>query len=177
MIKKRYLIGIAILIILSLGLWVFYPYIVPPKLPTYEEKKVDPQIKKELGYVPGEVLIQLKPEAFDLSTNIGMRKFLNFLSDKSNELTPIIIDKLVAEGKLSKAEITDIREAELRGTLITFGRRFALPYGALLVIAFDNAAPEISEELSKDPLVEMATPNYAVDFSDLRGKPIPGTPN
>ena len=162
--KKGYkIISVVFIVVIALGLWVLYLYVMPPQLPTYEKKNVDSKILQELGYVPGEIIISIKRSEMDLSTNIGLRRFLSFLDEKSSELTPIIINQLNEKGKLLQAEITPEFEKKMKSSLITYGRSFSSTNGALLVLGINDAVLEIIDELKKEDFVEDVNPNFVIN--------------
>lgn len=150
---------LVVLAIVALALWQIFIYTVPPELPTYVERQYDGELVKELGYVPGQILIQLKEDEIDLSTNIGMRRFLKFLNKKSAELAPIMVTELKNSGKLLESDISEGQLNDLKDTLITYGDSSG-SNGALLSLAIDDAIWGVITELEKEGIVENVSPNY-----------------
>ena len=115
----------------------------------------------ELEYQPGDILISFKPGKLSFTTEAGVGEIEAFLQKKSEELTPIILEKLIENGKIDESMITDEIVEKLKKSLITYHRRFGSG-GGMVYITIYNAAGEISEELAKDENIEGATPNYTI---------------
>lgn len=115
-------------------------------------------------YVQNEIVIQFKESEINVHSKGGENEVVNFLKRKSDELTPLILEKLDNENKIDKSQILAGDISKLKESLVKLDHNFSSANGALLKISIDDAVTEIIEEMIKDPAVEMISPNYIIEF-------------
>lgn len=113
---------------------------------------------KELGYVPGQLIIK-QQGAFNVRSSEGLKKFKTFLVNESKKLTPVVLEKLVANGKLKQDNINTKLISQLEKYLITYDKYTGNGYEIYLVVAIDNAVTEVAEELAKEEEITQAHEN------------------
>jgi len=119
------------------------------------------EFAREFGYKSNELVIIMKE---DLRSIKWKEEFGSFLKEKSSEIAPIVIEKLIAAGKVGKQEFSDWEISRLKTNLLTYKQNYASAKGAVLLLGIDGAVLEIAEELRKDVNIEHVEPHYVATF-------------
>lgn len=154
--KKKEIISIVLSIIVLSALGLGIQQIISH---TYEKNdEARKELAAELGYVPGLLIIKQKG-SFNVRSKEGLNEFKNFLKKESRALTPIILKKLVANGKLQESEINADLINTLEKNLITYNKYKGNGYEIHLTVAINNAVIEVAEELVKEDEIVQAYKN------------------
>ncbi|MFH0834681.1 MAG: hypothetical protein V2A63_04850 [Patescibacteria group bacterium] len=133
----------------------------PEVITLKEDKEAYSEKSKELGYRPGEIQIKFKQDEIDLTTDKGKQQAEEWLSKKTDELLPILTEKLKAKGHKPPVDFTgemfSIRDNSLykRSVNPKFDSNFIR-----LKYTLSDRVEDLVTELEKDPLLEYVSINH-----------------